>query len=439
MQNIPLQFDLLVLGNEPAGLWLIREFEKIYPKERAIKQTGKENAALGWINIGHPTEDFPLAKSTAAQFGIETHNLFSVEMASANHLFKWAPEKLFSSYAKIPRSMEQQIYESTLPPDSKMRQTLQAALKYHPELLTYAQALWKQIGRSRKATPEMMVWGALQAVEIFQWDPQSLIASCKNLHTFHLSKTDRVISIEQIPNPENKGTLYKIAISNGLSLITKTIVINSNVKQLRQTLRDNEFISWLAIPEDLLSPFSHFPIRLEFDGYHLPKNIKPLTFFMDEEILPEPDLEIWPMTLSKGNSHPGVILWATDRAEFSYEGICKSFGKALNRFQNHFPEALKALKTLSVSLGLESCYSDQDRAQAINEIESSGIELYDLSLLHVRTRKRGIYSLLPALRCNLPYPLGTLSGAREILNELFSRKTLQNYSPKGEQNALSSP
>lgn len=439
MQNIPLQFDLVVLGNEPAGLWLIREFEKIYPKETSLKQLERSRADLGWIKIDHPIPNLSLAKPTAFHFGIENQNLFSFEMASANQLFKWTPEKLFSSYAKLPRSLEKRIYDSTLPPNSKERQTLQEALKYHPELLTYAQAVWKQIGRSRKVTPEMMLWGALQSLQIFQWDPQTLISQCKNLHTFKLSKTDYVASLEQIPNPSAKGNLHKIGLSTGQSIITKTLVINTTLKQLRQIQRSETLVSWLSIPDNILSKFCHYPIRIEFEDYTLPRSIKPVTFFLDEEILPEPDLEIWPMTLMKQESHPLVTLWATDRTEFSYEGICKSFGKAINRFHKHFPDALKKLKTLSVPIGLESCYSDADRGAAIREIESSGTELYDLSLLHVRTRKKGLYSLLPALRCTLPYPLGTLSGAQEILNELFSRKTLQNYSPKGEQNALSSP
>ena len=131
MQNIPLEFDLLVLGNEPGGLWLIREFSKLYSHEASIKQTNKTQANLGWLKLSDPPSGLYLPKTTAHHFNIETKNLFSAEIASTQSLFRWSPEKVFNHFSSLPKVFKTRFMQSLSPPNSKERQAIREIGRAH--------------------------------------------------------------------------------------------------------------------------------------------------------------------------------------------------------------------------------------------------------------------------------------------------------------------
>lgn len=452
MQKLHDPLDLLVVGNEPAGLWLLREFSKLYPEEAALKKWEKKQPTVGWLKTQEPIQDFPMLKSVATEFGIEPRNCFSAEIVSSRNLFRWDLDQILNRFPNLKELFQDKVLNPSdrtslpllansplgSPLTGNIKKSIDRVLTLYPEILVFSQALWKQLGRSRKITPQMMVWAALQATELFSWSSEHLIPSINNLEILSPNESEKWVSIEQIPStlPNSKGKLFKLTFTSGAHLLTKSLVHNLSIREIKSLPEENDIASWIPLPEDILSRFSHYPLRLEFDHFRLPRNVQPLTIFLDENVLPEPDLEMWPMTQTQTDSIQKITLWATDRTEFSLEGITECFGHALNRFQRHFPTALRKLKTQSVSLGMETCFNEEQRIAAIKEIESSAKELYSVSLLHVRTRQKGLFSLLPALRCDLPYPLGPLSGAREVLRDLFSRKTLQK-SPEVSQSSQS--
>ena len=200
-----------------------------------------------------------------------------------------------------------------------------------------------------------------------------------------------------------------------------------------------ELLALLGIEKSIFSPVAQYPLILEFKDFCLPRNVSPLTFFLDEEVLPEPDREVWPMIINSNTPFQKISLWVTERKEFSLESISEKLKGALSRLYSHFPEALENLESQSVPLGLETCYSDSQRAETLMALEQSSKELYSVSLIHPKTRKKGIFPLLSALRCNLPYPVGPLLGAQELLSDLFDKRTLKNSSPKALSARATSP
>lgn len=422
MQKTPPKFDLLVLGNEPAGLWLLREFTQLYPHSLTEQKLPITTPELGWLRLNKKIPSVLMSKPIAHHFGIEPHDFFSVEIASRDRLFRWSPEKVLSFFSDLPDSLTERFLQSLAGPSGKERKAISLALIRQPDLLTYAQSLWKQIGRSRKVTPEMTIWAALQSLELFHFNPEGLVSSLSHLQTYSLSEQQEWVSIEQTPEK-----LFKITLSSGPCLFTKSLVLNLTVNELLNLSAKNPLLDWSQISKNILSRYFHYPLTLELENYRLPHNIQPVTIILDEEVLPEPDTEMWPLTLSSHLTGQAVTIWVTHRANFSYEGLTEALGKALGRFQHHFPEALKNLKHISIPLGVESCHGDEQRQSIIKQIEIDAKELYGVSLLHVQTRKKGLYSLLPALRCDLPYPLGTLQGAQEILKECFNKKTLKKH------------
>jgi len=441
MQNIPFEFDLLVIGDEPAGLWLLREYSDLYSVQASIKAQMKKQASLGWLRFDEPLAPSVIPLYTARYFNIQTSTTFSAEIVSNRSLFRWGPEKVFSHFSSLPKELLERFQQSMAPPNSKEREKIRLALKHQPELLTFSQALWKQIGRCRQMTPESMIWAALQALELAEWDPESLIPSIPGLQTINLNDTQWLTALEEVkhPDPNIKGKIFKLTLSSGTTLHAKSLVLNCDLRHIKKLNIESTLQSWAPIPASISSRFCHYPINLEFNHFKLPMSVQPITIFLDQEVLPEPDTEMWPMSFKTLGNRKSLTLWATDRTEFSYEGLSESLQKAMGRLHHLFPEALRQVVHQSIPLGLESCYSETHRANAIEAIENSRQELYGLSLLHVRSRKRRFYSLLPALRCTLPYPLGTLLGAQEILRELFSRKTMQNYRPQTGVNLSTSP
>jgi hypothetical protein len=433
MQNIPQPLDLLVMGNEPAGLWLLREFEKIYPTRNLSKKNSKQplrtTPQLGWLKTENELSPFFLSRPIAEAFDLPAPSFFSPEIALPKGRLKWSLDRIIQDFPAVSAQLGQNIIKNLGFLKSEDRKAIQKALSLYPELLTYAQALWKQLGRCRQMTPENMIGAALCSTELSYETSKGLVESISSLQTWELPFSSRPLVIEEVKDQESssKLKLFQCTLPSGERILTQSLVLNLPLKQLF-SLTSPSWRETLLSDLDLLSPVSHYPISLEFSQFRLPQNIAPLTLFLDEDILPEPDKEIWPMVNSKDSATQKITLWITDRTQFSLESISDHFKLALKRFHAQFPEALKQLLSQSVSLGLETCYSEEHRQNLLETIEASSRELYSHSLLQVKTRKPRVYSLLPALRCSLPYPLGPLTGAREILNDLFDKKTLQNYS-----------
>ena len=86
MQNIPQTLDLLILGNEPAGLWLLREYEKLFPIHAQLKKQQRTQPSLGWLKINGP---FRLSSPTNLLRVFLTYPLTTI------FLLKWPQQKIF--------------------------------------------------------------------------------------------------------------------------------------------------------------------------------------------------------------------------------------------------------------------------------------------------------------------------------------------------------
>jgi hypothetical protein len=424
MQNIPLEFDLLVLGNEPAGLWLLREFTRLFPEDAALKQKPTGSPKVGWLRLESTTQTLPLSAAIAHHYRIAPQPVFSAEIASPRERFRWSPAEVISRFPTLPPDLVSRFKASLEIPSREERKRLQTTLSQFPEILSYAQSLWKQVGKSRTMTPENLVWAALQCLELFMWPVESLVSEIPGLSIFPIEAKSPLTSIEELPKSATAGAspLYQVSFSSGESFLSRALVINSTVSELQTLSLKEPSLSWLSPDPQVLSPIAIYPQVLRFRGFSLPKNIQPLTLLVEKSPFPEPDLEMIPMTLESQPEGQTVTLWCTDRTDFSYEALSEKLAKAMGRFYQHFPEALEHLTTQSLSPGMATCDSAETRGEILRQIEMSRQGLYDLSLLHVRTRKKRIYNLLSALRCSLPYPLGPLTGAQEILAELFHQR-----------------
>lgn len=441
MQNIPPQtLDLLILGNEPAGLWLLREYEKLFPIHAQLKKQQRTQPSLGWLKINGPIPPVLTNKPTASFFDLPTDHYFSPEMASTKNLFKWSTQNVRKTFPGLLELFERSPTNELFNPSTNTLNKIRWEIAKNPRLLTYSQTLWKILGRCRQVSPENMVWAALQSTEITSWDYQSLPTSNRHLETWSFNLGEGPVSLTELPSvdPKDKQKIFKITLPSGQSLSTRNLILNLSVGEFIK-LGVPELLALLGIEKSIFSPVAQYPLILEFKDFCLPRNVSPLTFFLDEEVLPEPDREVWPMIINSNTPFQKISLWVTERKDFSLESVSEKLKGALSRLYSHFPEALENLESQSVPLGLETCYSDSQRAETLMALEQSSKELYSVSLLHPKTRKKGISPLLPALRCNLPYPVGPLLGAQELLSDLFDKKTLKNSSPKALSAGATSP
>src|SRR4051812_34151963 len=82
-------FDCVVLGNEPAGLWLLDALDK------------QQNLKLGWAREQEPHSDFLMRKlavptPVARAFGLSTEPAWNPELIFPGRSFEWNQEKLKS-------------------------------------------------------------------------------------------------------------------------------------------------------------------------------------------------------------------------------------------------------------------------------------------------------------------------------------------------------
>ena len=173
-----------------------------------------------------------------------------------------------------------------------------------------------------------------------------------------------------------------------------------------------------------------YPLRLRVENSGLPCAVRPLTIYFDTDDIPEIESESWPLQVLPGTA-PGekeVVLWVPAPREPSLDTLLESFRSGMRRLNHLFPFLHRTLLGISVPLEMESCFLEEERAQALEQLEQSALELYDLTSFSTQTRSPCLTHLFPFLYCHLPYPLGPLCAARKLLEQMVGKKRLKGQS-----------
>jgi len=425
------EFDFLIIGNEPAGLWLARRL-----REECASETTPPR--IGWVDLGPAPETF-FPEKVASLFQlpqVDSSTLFSPDIISPERTLSWREETLSELFPELPSTLLGS-YAPKLPltPTSAEMSALRFALRAHPELLPLAGGLWKRLGRAPNLHPETVLAAALLCTKLRVWYPAQ-----------DLPNGIDVFRLDPVTNPLTGFTPSKtgeISIQfQGLPpLLSKKWILNVPFSELRLLAKNApELAASLHGNPAMRSHLGLFGLDLEIKRDGLPRNLSRLTTVLETESIPDLDEEVWPLQIHTENDRTKVTLWATAPQDVSLECTLDQFRKGLGKLNHLFPFLADSVDSLSLPLGMESCFDDEARENAYRLIEARHWECYQAVSFQIQSRAPGLDSFFPFLNCHLPYPVGPLVAAQHWLTEtLRGRKKLRKPAAPAPQISSATP
>jgi hypothetical protein len=402
-------FHCVVVGNEPAGLWLLSALDK------SLREVG-EVPRLAWVSLDTPLAQHAFPTSLSPFFGISPNAPWSCEIITPQETFSWSAKELKNRYGDFLPSVENSM-ESFLTPSAKDRMGIKDCIRRHPELVGLAQSLWTFLGRSTRLNVETLAHFSRFFVHLHWWTPEKDLPP--SVQRIRLSPTDNLV--EKI---SRKGAQAVAIDFLGLGAIeAQHWVFNLGVRAARVlSARSESFRSTLGTPAEMAKMRGLYPFTLRVETEAVPASAAPLNFLLDTCTIPDPATEVWPVTLGASADLRELTVWAESGAATSIEACLDGFQKAIRRLNHLFP--FLALRTVQTpfSLGMDSCSSDAERKRVTELLLSTSHEIYPLTTSATQTRLHRVHSLSPQLGCHLPYPLGPLIKAKGLQREILRRK-----------------
>jgi hypothetical protein len=366
-------YDLVVIGDEPAGLWCLRRAQDIHDRltrSRNPKIPRFPKPALAWITYG---KSLPVALPTlvAKQFGLRTTQPWHLEIATPKRTFLWNKENIQQKFPEIS------LPSHALKPTSENLSALRYCLRVHPEILGFASGIWRFFGAAEPISPEGMIWTALLSHSLVWWEAKE--------------KLDFVDTEDCAEGTD--PTLTRLADKNwkvewqGKSLIAKSVLWNPPKL------------------EPGVATSAEFPVSFLVDTDELPAKLPPIILYFDTEEIPEPQTEVWPFEIGvpKTAEDKKTLLrfWIREPMDTPREIIEKRYRAGLERVQQLFPHA---------------------KVQNAIVRENERRPRFSLSTFTTEDPIRArVFTLPISYQCQFPYPMGTLKGARKVLREVLGR------------------
>lgn len=402
-------FHCVVVGNEPAGLWLLASLDK------ALRAVGEE-PRLGWLSLETPVEATAFPTAASPWFGITANAPWACEIVTPRETFTWSAKELETRFGNYLPPFENSL-ESLLSPSARDKAAIVECIRRHPELVGMSQALWTFFGRSTRLNVETLVHFSRLFVNLHWWQADKDLPSTVQRTFF--SAAENVVEKVSRKGPDCVAIDFR-----GLGVLeSQHWVFNLDARATRSLSRRSEaFHSLLGRGPEFEKFRALYPFTLRVETDAIPPAAAPLNFLLDSDSLPDPATEVWPITLGASADLRELTLWAESGADTSIEACVDGFQKALRRLHHLFP--FLELKTVgtSFSLGMASCASDAERSRVTDLLIGTSHEVYPLTTSSTQTRLPRVHSLSPQLGCHLPYPVGPLLKAKELQKEIIGRK-----------------
>lgn len=401
----------MVVGNEPAGLWLLSRFAKALGPEAARRE-------LAWIRFPRAsvvcTPTFLPEYSSSSVAGRPWH----VELVAPEGNLVWEPDSIAKRFPELPSTFCRSIIDSfSGSPQISHLETIRKAIRLHPELLGLSSAVWKFIGRTKSLQPEMLVWGALLCTELAWWDPSTTVSG--QVTEFCASEWEN--TLEEVKSLK-RGSLF-VKFRDQPAIVGRKWILNLPYRSfIRLSGSHPGLIKLLSFEEDLRAKLTLYRFCLEAEATVIPNTLMPVTVLLDTDVVPEWDTEIWPFTVEDRGATKRVELFASAPTITSVNAIVNRFVGGLKRLCQLFPFLSGSINHLYPPLCLESCFTQKDRIIAGRNLEQNSVELYDHTSFLTQTRHPGMLTLFPFLHCHLPYPVGPVLAARRMPEDIFGKK-----------------
>jgi hypothetical protein len=397
------EFDCIVVGNEPGGLWLLE----------ALADFPGQPFRVAWIRDENRPTPVALPAAMAKKFAVSLSSTWSPELILPGRVVPWSKASVESLFPELDLA---ELELLGLKNPNRAAQAIRRVLRLHPELLSMAEAIWKWGGRSPGTSVEMRILGALQFLETGWWDPL-----CQVPEEISVWQTSSATNpIEEIKGARRGTTLVCF---RGLEPIaSRCIVLNLPGGRLARYLRLLSEDRWPVDPDSTRVKTRLYRLNLTLEPHSLPAAIAPLCVVLDTDEIPDPQTEMWPVTFSPDGDVAEITAWATAPKDFVLEDVAHRLRLAMQRLNRLFPLLSSVLRQVDGPLDMDSCHDDQLRERAIRELDESAIETYESTLLNIGTRWKKVFYLGPNVNSHFPYPTGPLIGAQKVLDDLMLKR-----------------
>ncbi len=391
-------YDLVVLGEEIAGIWYLKELAKKYQDPALLKKKNGLPQSILWVRTRNELPVFRLPVSIATQFEIPIGERWNMELAFPEKVILWNQKKIDSYLAGHPLKTG-----SWLTQDKTTTRICQHLLTQISELGVIAKGIWSSQGYSDNLSNESKVWASFLCGEMASWDTTKE-------NPFPKVEVLTLESQNQILKLKSSHKQVELEVLNGEKYSTSKLLLNSELSRLKTLIGEESFQS-IGFSDEVFSDFALYGLQIEFEKEaYLPFQKSCLLF--SSEGVPDTNREI---SLLEG--HGNLRLQVCERRNASLYHILERFKLALKDLSRGYPELPLKVKSYYPPLGLESCYSDSSRRDAINLLNSEKRDLYRLTQVTSGTAVTSIKNISPQVNCHMPYPYGTLMESKKLLSE----------------------
>ncbi|MCB0417885.1 MAG: hypothetical protein KDD39_09555 [Bdellovibrionales bacterium] len=405
------EFECLVLGEEPAGLWLLQKLDKVY------RHNG-ETPYFGWLQFEPDRAATPVPAQFAEHFGLDTGPHWHTHILSKRGALQWSPDSFKERFPKLDLELLDAFPKNSHGREREYKLARQA-LTHYPELLSYCTGLWKYFGRAYNMRPESIVLAGLRAHTLSWWQPKSQLP--KSVAPIDATVKNR--NVQEIYF--SKKGMISLQLEDQTTLLTRKLVLNTSFLQLRAlTKRLPELLNCIDMDLPNVSRSALYPLRLEVNSPAVSRWAPPLNFFFDSIELPNLDEEIWPFECSHTATSATLTLWASWSRGISMEGLTAQFLKGYERLNWLFPFLHSHLEKLSAPLSVH-CLSQQARTALQKGLEAHARSRFEVSRTHSTTRRPNVFFLSPSLHTQWLYPFGPMLEAQKLVSEIAGRKRVR--------------
>ncbi|MCB0406384.1 MAG: hypothetical protein KDD51_16500 [Bdellovibrionales bacterium] len=406
------EFECLVLGEEPAGLWLLQKLDKVY------RHSG-ESPYFGWLQFEPERAATPVPAQFAEHFGLDAGPTWHTQILSKRGALEWSPESFKDRFPKLNLELLEAFPKTT---HGREREFTMAhkALSQYPELLSYCMGLWKYFGRASNMRPESVVLAGLRAHTLCWWQPKDGLP--KSVAPIDVTVKNR--NVKEIYF--SKKGMISLQLEDQTTLLTRKLILNTSFLQLKDLAkRLPELLSCIDMDFSVVSQSALYPLHLEVNAPAVSSWVPPLNFFFDSIDLPNLDEEIWPFECERRPGHASLTLWASWSRGISMEGLTAQFLKGYERLNWLFPFLHTHLERLSAPLSIH-CHSQQARTALQKGLEAHAKSRFEVTRTHSSTRRPNVFFLSPSLHTQWLYPFGPMLEAQKLVREIAGGKRVRS-------------
>ncbi len=406
------EYRCVVVGDEPAGLWLLAELSHELDRNTA----DRAGPGLGWLSFSQELPRCAVPVSLAQQRGFPLTDAWSAEIVTPSGAMVWNAENVYRRFPGLP-VIKPGENKGMGHLSSRDLSAIRYVLRRDPDLLSLVTSLWKYLGRSARLSAEVLVMGALAATELAWWENPALIPN-PQLEKIILTLSGGMI--ESITEDKNRGLVVRLA--DGTSFLTASLILNCTLTQLRRLCRRNrQVLDWIDFDSGTQASTSLIPLRVKVENVGIGNPLHPVALLLDSVEIPDFQTEVWPIEIQKGKTESVLTLWVSVERELSLDAALQHLRGGYQRLVKSFPFLPAHLNHIGYPLDMETCSSLEDRARLQDEMEISARELYSLTSFETHSRHPRLSCLMPHLNCQLPYPFGPLEAARKLKGELVGK------------------